>query len=157
MIWRCFFSRDAQLKDQRYLCAGCGRRVEKVHISSYRYCEYTGEKIFVSFPSEIKNQFFLEFDSISDKYFCRSCHWNKRTFLPSYIINRWNFSTNHYVSNFAFNYLNRIRDEPIFNLHDLNQKLFEKNRKLRLVDDYRWSLFYLQQYILHCRLADEKG
>jgi hypothetical protein len=53
--------------------------------------------------------------------------------------------------------LNRIRHDPLFNLHDLNGALFEKSRKLRLINDLRWSLYFLQQYILHCRLAQESG
>lgn len=126
-------NRIHQLKEQNYLCAGCGRRVEKGFVNLYRYCEYT------------------------DKYFCRSCHSNKRSFLPSYILNKWNFSTKHLVSNFAFDYLNRIRNEAIFNLDDLNRNLFNQSRKLRLADELRWSLFYLHQYVSHCRFAEEKG
>lgn len=37
-------SRDAQLRDQHYLCAGCGRHVEKAYARLYRYCEYTGRE-----------------------------------------------------------------------------------------------------------------
>ena len=92
-----------------------------------------------------------------DKYFCRSCHSNKRSFLPSYILMKWDFSSKHIVSNFAFDYLNRIRNDPIFNVNDLNRALFERSRKLRIADDLRWSLFYLHQYIAHCRFAEEKG
>jgi hypothetical protein len=92
-----------------------------------------------------------------DKYFCRSCHSNKQSYLPSYILMKWDFSCKHSVSNFAYDYLSRIRTDPIFNLDDLNRKLFDKSRKLRIIDDLRWSLFYLQQYILHCRLAAENG
>ncbi|UJR31583.1 hypothetical protein I4U23_019070 [Adineta vaga] len=126
-------NREIQLKKQSYLCAGCGRHVEKGYAHRYRYCEYTG------------------------KYFCRSCHSDKRSFLPSYIITRWDFSNKHSVSNFAFDYLNRICSEPSFNIHDLNVKLFEKSKQLRLVGELRWSLFYLRHYILTCRFAKEKG
>ncbi len=34
-------SRDVQLKKQGYLCAGCGRDVEKGYAHRFRYCEYT--------------------------------------------------------------------------------------------------------------------
>ncbi|CAF1321605.1 unnamed protein product [Adineta steineri] len=126
-------NRDNQLRKQSYLCAGCGRHVEKGYAHRYRYCEYTG------------------------KYFCRSCHSDKRSFLPSYIITKWDFSTKHSVSNFAYDYLNRIYGEPSFNIDDLNTKLFEKSKQLRLIDELRWSLFYLRHYILTCRFAKEKG
>ncbi|CAF0774810.1 unnamed protein product [Adineta ricciae] len=126
-------NRDHQLRKQSYLCAGCGRHVEKGYAHRYRYCEYTG------------------------KYFCRSCHSDKRLFLPSYIISKWDFSNKHSVSNFAFDYLNRIYADPSFNLHDLNPKLFEKNKPLRVVAELRLSLYYLRNYILTCRFAKEKG
>jgi len=91
------------------------------------------------------------------KYFCRSCHSDKKSFLPSYIITKWDLSTKHSVSNFAFDYLNRIYSEPTFNLNDLNPKLFEKSKQLKSVAQLRWSLFYLRHYILTCRFAKEKG
>ncbi|CAF4322124.1 unnamed protein product, partial [Adineta steineri] len=34
-------NRDSQLKKQGYLCAGCGRGVEKGYAHRFRYCEYT--------------------------------------------------------------------------------------------------------------------
>jgi len=37
-------SRDVQLKKQGYLCAGCGRDVEKGYAHRFRYCEYTSNK-----------------------------------------------------------------------------------------------------------------
>ena len=98
-----------------------------------------------------------KFVSFVGKYFCRSCHSDKRLFLPSYIISKWDFSNKHSVSNFAFDYLNRIYADPSFNLHDLNPKLFEKNKPLRVVAELRLSLYYLRNYILTCRFAKEKG
>lgn len=38
-----FLSRDLQLNSQKYLCAGCGRHVEKTYANRFRYCEYTGK------------------------------------------------------------------------------------------------------------------
>ncbi len=91
------------------------------------------------------------------KYFCRSCHSDKRFYLPSYIITKWDFSNKHSVSNFAFDYLNRISTEPIFNLNDLNPKLFERSKKLQKINELRWGLYSLRYYILACRFAEEKG
>ncbi len=85
------------------------------------------------------------------------CHSDKKYYLPSYIIAKWDFSTKHSVSNFAFDYLNRIHTDPSFNLNDLNPKLYEKSKKLKIVDELRWSLYYLRHYILTCRFAQEKG
>jgi hypothetical protein len=102
--------------------------------------------------SNLKFCFFL-----LGKYFCRSCHSDKKFYLPSYIINKWNFSNKHSVSNFAFDYLNRIYTEPIFNLHDLNPKLFNRSNKLRIINELRWAFYSLRFYILTCRFAEEKG
>lgn len=145
-------SRDDQLKRQGYLCAGCGRHVEKGYDHRYKYCEYTGinsNKFYMFILFSLS--FFL------GKYFCRSCHSDKKSYLPSYIINKWNFTCKHNVSNFAYDYLNRIYSEPTFNLNDLNPKLYEKNKQLKYVDELRWALYYLRHYILTCRFADEKG
>ncbi|CAF3880229.1 unnamed protein product [Rotaria sp. Silwood1] len=126
-------NRDIQLKKQGYLCAGCGRDVEKGYAHRFRYCEYTG------------------------KYFCRSCHSDKKFYLPSYIIAKWDFSNKHSVSNFAFDYLNRIYTEAIFNINDLNPKLFQKSNKLKMMNEFRCALYFLRRYILTCRFAEEKG
>ncbi|CAF4637875.1 unnamed protein product [Rotaria socialis] len=126
-------NRDSQLEKQSYLCAGCGRFAEKGYAHRFRHCEYTG------------------------KYFCRGCHCDKKIYLPSYIIHKWDFSNKHSVSNFAFDYLNRIYTEAIFNIHDLNPKLYEKSNKLKVMNELRWTLFFLRRYILTCRFAKEKG
>ncbi|CAF1364977.1 unnamed protein product [Rotaria magnacalcarata] len=126
-------NRDSQLEKQSYLCAGCGRLAEKGYAHRFRHCEYTG------------------------KYFCRGCHCDQKIYLPSYIIHKWDFSNKHSVSNFAFDYLNRIYTEAIFNIHDLNPKLYEKSNKLKLMNELRWTLFFLRRYILTCRFAKEKG
>ncbi|CAF1168740.1 unnamed protein product [Adineta ricciae] len=125
--------RESQLKKQNHLCAGCGRGVEKGYAHRFRYCEYTG------------------------KYFCRSCHSDKKFYLPSYIIAKWEFSNKHSISNFAYDYLNRIYMEPIFNIYDLNTKLYEKSNKLRMMNQLRWSLYFLRHYIMTCRFANERG
>lgn len=91
------------------------------------------------------------------KFFCRICHSDKQSFLPAYIINKWDFSNKHSVSNFASGYLNRIYTDASFNLNDLNPKLYEKNKQLKTIDDLRWILYYLRNYILPCRFAGEKG
>ncbi|UJR15102.1 hypothetical protein I4U23_002069 [Adineta vaga] len=126
-------SRESQLKKQNHLCAGCGRDVEKGYAHRFRYCEYTG------------------------KFFCRSCHSDKKFYLPSYIITKWEFSNKHSISNFAYDYLNRIYTEPFFNIYDLNTKLYEKSNTLRMMNQLRWALYFLRNYITTCRFAEEQG
>ena len=106
----------------------------------------------MDFPKQIK----IKISLLKGKYFCRSCHSDKRSYLPSYIITKWDFSCKHSVSNFAYDYLNRIYNEPSFNLNDLNPKLFDKVKPLRIVNEHRWILYYIRHYILTCRFAAEK-
>lgn len=73
------------------------------------------------------------------------------------MIMKWNFSNKHSVSNFAYDYLNRIFNEPIFNLNDLNPHLFERSRKLRTINELRWALYSLRYYIFACRYAETEG
>lgn len=145
-------SRDMQLKEQNNLCSGCGRAVEKGYPHRFRYCEYTGKNSF--FGNKItKNPKWI----FLGKYFCRTCHTDQRFYLPSYIINKWDFSNRHIISNFAYEYLNRIFVEPIFNLYDLNPKLFERSKKLRAMNELRWALYSIRLYIFACRIAEEQG
>lgn len=108
---------------------------------------------FDHFHDPLKNVSFL----FPGKYFCRSCHSEKRFYLPSYIITKWDFSNRHSISNFADEYLHRIFDKPIFNLYDLNPKLYERSTKLRAMNELRWALYSLKFYIIACRFAEEHG
>jgi hypothetical protein len=102
---------------------------------------------------ELKRKYFI----LLGKYFCRSCHSDKKFYLPSYILTNWDFSNKHSVSNFAFDYLNRIYTEEKFNMNDLNPKLFKKSTTLKLINEFRWALYSLRYYILTCRFAEEEG
>jgi len=126
--------------------------LKKVMLLDFDTVNILVTKISLNFPYRFLFLFF-----IIGKYFCRSCHSDKKYYLPSYIITKWNFSNKHSVSNFAFDYLNRIYTEPIFNLNDLNPKLFERSKKLQKINELRWGLYSLRYYILTCRFAEEKG
>ena len=82
---------------------------------------------------------------------------DKKFYLPSFIITKWDSSNKHSVSNYAYDYLNRIFNEPIFNLKDVNPQLFERSRKLQTIDEFRWALYSLRYYIMACRQAENEG
>ena len=91
------------------------------------------------------------------KYFCYNCHSDLKFYLPACIIHHWDFSNKHSVSNFAYNYLTQLFTSASFDIYHLNSKIFKKSGSLKLVNELRWSLHYLQSYILTCRLAQESG
>lgn len=70
---------------------------------------------------------------------------------------KWDFSNKHSVSNYADDYLHRIFDKPMFNLYDLNPKLYDRSTSLRMMNELRWALYSLRLYIFACRFAGEQG
>lgn len=119
------------LQKQNYLCAGCGTKID--HELARRlvcYCHYLG------------------------KYFCKCCFSHKSIHLPGYILQKWDFSR-YQVSHFALQLLDRIANEPLFNINDINPGLYRKVKKLRNLIDIRMQLFYLKIYITTCTQTDK--
>ena len=72
--------RTLALSNQRWMCAGCGMKVEQRYSRSFRWCHYLG------------------------KYFCTGCHSNSTNVIPARIIHQWDFKK-YPVSNFALEIL----------------------------------------------------
>ncbi|XP_041070036.1 run domain Beclin-1-interacting and cysteine-rich domain-containing protein isoform X1 [Carcharodon carcharias] len=113
---------------QNYRCAGCGIRVEPDYIKRLRYCEYLG------------------------KYFCQCCHENVQSVIPSRILRKWDFSK-YYVSNFSKDLLNKIWNDPLFNVQDINHVLYRKVKALDQVHMLRLQLVHMKNLFKTCRLA----
>lgn len=114
---------------QNYRCCGCGLHIEKQNIHRMLYCYYTG------------------------KLFCpHGCHSNVKTIIPAYIINKWSFKL-YPVSNFAYQIINSNFTKPLFNIQDLNPKLFSKVKELQNLHDLRKQLMKLKEYICRCKKA----
>ncbi|WAQ98287.1 RUBIC-like protein [Mya arenaria] len=94
----------------------------------YRYCEYLG------------------------KYFCQCCHSNQLSVIPAKVLHKWDF-TKYYVSNFAYDFLAKMGEEPLFNLSDINPMLYKKTKFLVQIKGWRTQLASLQSLLGLCKLA----
>ncbi|XP_070609919.1 run domain Beclin-1-interacting and cysteine-rich domain-containing protein [Erythrolamprus reginae] len=121
-------TRKAAVAKQNYRCAGCGIRTDFDYIKRMRYCEYLG------------------------KYFCQCCHENAQMVIPSRILRRWDFGK-YYVSNFSKDLLNKIWNDPLFNMQDVNSDLYRKVKALNQVRLLRIQLYHMKNMFKTCRLA----
>ncbi|XP_051873271.1 run domain Beclin-1-interacting and cysteine-rich domain-containing protein isoform X3 [Pristis pectinata] len=122
--------RKVVVAKQNYRCAGCGIRVDPEYIKRLRYCEYLG------------------------KYFCQCCHENVQSAVPSRILRKWDFSK-YYVSNFSKDLLNKIWNDPLFNVQDINSALYRKVKALDQVHMLRMQLVHMKNLLKTCRLAKD--
>ncbi|KAG8184381.1 hypothetical protein JTE90_004553 [Oedothorax gibbosus] len=117
------------MERQKFRCAGCGMKIEKKYVSRFRYCNYFG------------------------KYFCQCCHNNNLAYIPGRILWKWDF-TKHYVSKFAYELLDQMYSDPLFNVEDINVKLYQKVRQLDQCRLLRKQLFHLKDFMITCRKAE---
>ncbi|XP_072897398.1 run domain Beclin-1-interacting and cysteine-rich domain-containing protein isoform X2 [Hemitrygon akajei] len=122
--------RKVVVAKQNYRCAGCGIKVDPEYIKRLRYCEYLG------------------------KYFCQCCHENVQSSVPSRILRKWDFSK-YYVSNFSKDLLNKIWNDPLFNVQDINVALYRKVKALDQVHMLRVQLVHMKNLLKTCRLAKD--
>ncbi|XP_043926642.1 run domain Beclin-1-interacting and cysteine-rich domain-containing protein isoform X3 [Protopterus annectens] len=120
--------RKVVVAKQNYRCAGCGIRTDPDYIKRLRYCEYVG------------------------KYFCQCCHENALSPVPSRILRKWDFSR-YYISNFSKDLLNKIWNDPLFNVQDINSALYRKVKALEQVRLLRIQLVHMKNMFKTCRLA----
>lgn len=119
------------MQRQNYRCAGCGTTIDlELARRLVLYCHYLG------------------------KYFCKCCFSHKAIHLPGYILQKWDFHK-YPVSYFALQLLDRIANEPLFNVNDINSSLYRKVKKLRHLVDIRMQLYYLKIYISSCTNTDK--
>jgi len=118
------------MKKQNDRCAGCGTVISESTYKRMRYCEYLG------------------------KYFCSCCHENKTSYIPSKILQNYDFHQ-YRVSNFSFDLLETMFEEPLYNLQDINPKLYRKNKNMSRIKEMRERLCSMNLYIKNCRLAKE--
>lgn len=116
------------LQQQNQKCCGCGMKVATAYSSRYRYCEYTG------------------------KYHCSGCHRNQISIIPARILQRWEFSL-YPVSVFSYRLLEQINSYPLFRISDLNPKLYERIKILRIARMLRVKLKFIEDFINSCRFA----
>lgn len=116
---------------QNQRCAGCGTLIDRESRDYFRllYCHYTG------------------------KYFCQNgCFSGKKSVIPANVIFKWDFSL-YPVSNFAFNLIEKIAQEHLFNLNNINHNIYKKVKSLNKLHDFRYQLSTLREYIYTCKKA----
>lgn len=119
------------MQRQNYRCAGCGTKIDlEIARRLVLYCHYLG------------------------KYFCKCCFSHKAIHLPGYILQKWDFHK-YPVSHFALQLLDKIANEPLFNINDINPSLYRKVKKLKHLIDIRMQLYYLKIYISTCPQTDK--
>ena len=123
--------RKKQLITQNHKCAGCGMKVAKAYVSTFRYCDYLG------------------------KYFCSACHKNQISAIPARVLDKWDFSL-YAVSSFSYKWLEEIWNIPLFHVGDLKPMLYEKSKALMKAKLARMQLKAVQEFVQQCRFADQE-
>ncbi|XP_023704978.1 run domain Beclin-1-interacting and cysteine-rich domain-containing protein isoform X3 [Cryptotermes secundus] len=114
---------------QNYRCAGCGMKVAPEYANRFRYCEYLG------------------------RYFCTGCHTNQLALIPGKVLTKWDF-TRYSVSSFSYRLLDQMFGDPLFAIGDVSPSLYRKARQLERTRQLRMQLYYLKDFVLTCRFAD---
>lgn len=123
--------RRRQMLLQNNRCAGCGMKVARAYVHTFRYCEYLG------------------------KYFCSACHKNQISTIPARVLDKWDFSL-YAVSSFSYKWLEQIWNLPLFHVGDLNPQLYDKAKPLMKAKQARLQLKALQEFISQCRFAGKE-
>ncbi|XP_038050031.1 run domain Beclin-1-interacting and cysteine-rich domain-containing protein-like isoform X2 [Patiria miniata] len=120
--------RKVLVAKQNYRCAGCGMRIERGSVKRLRYCEYLG------------------------KYFCHCCHSNCSAAIPGRILRKWDFQKVP-ICNFSRELLEKMHEDPLFNILDINPSLYRKVKHLNTCKELRTQLFFLKDFLKTCRLS----
>jgi run domain Beclin-1 interacting and cysteine-rich containing protein len=123
--------RRRQMLLQNNRCAGCGMKVARAYVHTFRYCDYLG------------------------KYFCSACHKNQISAIPARVLDKWDFSL-YAVSSFSYKWLEQIWHVPLFHVGDLKPQLYEKAKPLKKAKEARLQLKFVQDFIQQCRFAERE-
>ncbi|XP_067640504.1 run domain Beclin-1-interacting and cysteine-rich domain-containing protein isoform X2 [Eurosta solidaginis] len=121
-------SRKEIIQKQNTRCAGCGMRVSRQYMKSFRYCTYLG------------------------KYHCTGCHRNQISPIPAKILQDWDFKC-YPVSVFSYRLLEQMYTYPLFYVPDLNPTLYIATKGLFLARKKRVQLKFVKDFVKTCRFA----
>ncbi|XP_011182004.2 run domain Beclin-1-interacting and cysteine-rich domain-containing protein [Zeugodacus cucurbitae] len=121
-------NRKELIQKQNNRCAGCGMRVSRQYINSFRYCTYLG------------------------KYHCTGCHRNQISPIPAKILQSWDFKS-YPVSVFSYRLLDQMYTYPLFYVPDLNPALYINNKTLLSARKKRVHLKFVKDFVKTCRFA----
>lgn len=121
-------NRKELIQKQNNRCAGCGMRVSRQYINSFRYCTYLG------------------------KYHCTGCHRNQISPIPAKILQSWDYKC-YPVSVFSYRLLDQMYTYPLFYVPDLNPALYINNKGLLSARKKRVHLKFVKDFVKTCRFA----
>lgn len=113
------------LDSQNYQCKGCSRPIGMIY-GKARVCAYDG------------------------CYYCHECHENEESIVPAKVIHNWDFRK-YKVSKHTKIFLQQIEQEPLFNIHEQNPKLYQVVDEAAEIMALRTQLGYLRAYLFTCR------
>jgi len=65
------------------------------------------------------------------------------------------FSFRYPVSSFSYRLLDQMLGDPLFAIGDVSPGLYRKARQLERTRQLRMQLYYLKDFILTCRFAEQ--
>ncbi|XP_059172053.1 pleckstrin homology domain-containing family M member 1-like [Physella acuta] len=124
MIFLFRIPRELGLSHQNFTCRGCACPIGIIY-GQPRMCEFDGG------------------------LYCTECHDNNETYLPSSIIFNWDFRKKK-VSNENFKFLQELEDQAVYDVEQLNPKLYNHVPELMELKLLRVQLCYLRSYLFTC-------
>jgi len=130
MIFLYIIARECGLSHQNFTCKGCTRPIGIIY-GAPRLCEFDGG------------------------LYCYECHENDEAYIPAAIIYNWDFSKKK-VSMANQRFLQGCEDQPLYDLGDLNPRLYTHVPELQELRSLRQQLCFVKSYMFTCsqRSAD---
>ncbi|XP_055355866.1 uncharacterized protein LOC129601157 [Paramacrobiotus metropolitanus] len=113
------------LRAQHYKCGACGRPIGMLYGKS-RLCH---------------------FDRL---YYCLDCHVDNESVIPSLIIHNWDFRK-YKVCSRAKELIDAVETTPLFDLKELNPKLYTYIAQMEEAQHYRIQLQIVKSYLWTCK------
>ncbi|CAL8139422.1 unnamed protein product [Orchesella dallaii] len=116
---------EAGLDTQNYACKMCGTSIGMIY-GAARLCHFTGFS------------------------YCVVCHLNQESVIPSRILLNYDFGL-YSVCNQAHSFLEELKDEPIFDVNEINPTLYSEIDECGQVKHLRTKLYYIGMYLKTCK------
>lgn len=116
---------ETGLDSQNYACKTCSTSIGMIYGASY-LCNFTGA------------------------LYCSTCHVNQEKVIPARILLNWDFGL-YPVCKQAHDFLEDLKDEPIFDVQEINPIVYREIDECKLVKSLRSQLFYIGMYLKTCK------
>ncbi|CAG5121430.1 unnamed protein product, partial [Candidula unifasciata] len=116
--------REHGLSHQNFSCKGCFRPIGIIY-GQPRVCEFDGG------------------------LYCQGCHENKEAYIPSLVLYDWDFRKKK-VCEDNYKFLQELEDQALYDVEELNPKLYAHVPELQELKLLRQQLCYLKSYLFTC-------